>query len=93
MYTPYDLVQNRLERTCKRFSSNWYTSLSANSPRFLATLASDVFCVSNVAGVRIKDVAGSVETDTNVWSVVNYSRYFSNEGCKHTLRKISFKYF
>lgn len=36
-----------------------------NCPRFLETNASGVFCVSKVAGVRIKGGMASVETDTN----------------------------
>lgn len=37
-----------------------------NYPRFFATYASGVFfCVSIVAGVEIKGVTTSIETDTN----------------------------
>lgn len=64
-YSPFHLVQNRSESVCTRFYSDLYISLSVNSPRFLETHASGVFCESNVAGVRIKGVAASVETDTN----------------------------
>lgn len=36
-----------------------------NYPRFFATYASGVFCVSIVAGVEIKGVTTSIEIDTN----------------------------